>query len=259
MQVYCTTNIINGKKYIGSNSKSDPKYLGSGVLLKKAIKKYGKENFKKIILNEVNDLQIMKELEEYWIEYFDAYNNPMFYNATKYSSGITLFPKDKIKNISKANKGNKHHKGYKQTEYQKEQTRKANLGLKRSEEHKQKIRTSALGNKYALGTKFTQESKDKISKAKKGFKYSEESKQKMRKPKPIGFGEKTGKARSGVSKPKLYKPILQYDLEGNFIKEHQSQKHACMFINKPQATRIIDVCKGRLNSAYGFKWKYKIN
>ena len=50
--VYCTTNMINGKKYIGQrkfygNWKS---YLGSGLLLTKAIKKYKRDNFTKEII-----------------------------------------------------------------------------------------------------------------------------------------------------------------------------------------------------------------
>jgi hypothetical protein len=41
---YKTTNIIDGKFYYGSGSKEN--YLGSGIVLNRAIKKYGKENFK---------------------------------------------------------------------------------------------------------------------------------------------------------------------------------------------------------------------
>lgn len=50
--VYQTTNNINGKIYIGVHAanKLENKYLGSGTNLHKAIKKYGRENFTKIIL-----------------------------------------------------------------------------------------------------------------------------------------------------------------------------------------------------------------
>jgi hypothetical protein len=64
MVIYCITNLINGKKYIGSDSNNNPNYLGSGTHIKKAIKKYGRENFTKTIINTVTDLDIMKELEE---------------------------------------------------------------------------------------------------------------------------------------------------------------------------------------------------
>jgi len=45
--IYKTTNKINNKFYVGYDTKNNPKYLGSGLLLKRAIEKYGQENFKK--------------------------------------------------------------------------------------------------------------------------------------------------------------------------------------------------------------------
>lgn len=49
--IYMTQNIITNKKYIGKRmcrcNIEDDKYLGSSKILKQAIKKYGKENFKK--------------------------------------------------------------------------------------------------------------------------------------------------------------------------------------------------------------------
>jgi len=47
MIIYKTTNIINGKIYVGKDESNNPAYLGSGYALKPAIKKYGKENFRK--------------------------------------------------------------------------------------------------------------------------------------------------------------------------------------------------------------------
>lgn len=65
---YLITNLINGHQYVGQHKydkpELDPYYFGSGELLKKKIKQYGKENFSIELLelcdneDELNDAEI---------------------------------------------------------------------------------------------------------------------------------------------------------------------------------------------------------
>jgi len=50
--IYKTTNLVNGKIYIGCHTTDNMNdgYLGSGEYIRKAIKKYGRENFKREVL-----------------------------------------------------------------------------------------------------------------------------------------------------------------------------------------------------------------
>lgn len=65
--IYLTENLINSKKYIGQhkNNSFNPSYLGSGTILKQAINKYGKENFKVEVLEECNSKEELNEKEIY--------------------------------------------------------------------------------------------------------------------------------------------------------------------------------------------------
>jgi hypothetical protein len=79
--IYETTNLINQKKYRGMHQTNNLEdgYLGSGTYLANAIKKYGKENFVKIILEfcESYDHMIEREKEyitDEWIKLENNYN-----------------------------------------------------------------------------------------------------------------------------------------------------------------------------------------
>lgn len=79
--LYQTTNLLNGKIYIGIHQTNNLKdgYMGSGTLLKKAIKKYGKENFHFEVLAKVDSIEKLINLErevvnEEFIKRRDTYN-----------------------------------------------------------------------------------------------------------------------------------------------------------------------------------------
>ena len=69
--IYLTTNLITNEKYIGKHhGELNDSYLGSGIILQRAIKKYGKQNFKREILyiskdNKENNLKEVEFITKY--------------------------------------------------------------------------------------------------------------------------------------------------------------------------------------------------
>ena len=215
MIIYKTTNLITGKIYVGQDSKNNSKYLGSGKYLWNAIKKHGKENFKKEIICECFSKEELNEKEKFWIKILkcktpNGYNitdggegtlgrnhteeekikMKEFMNGNKYSLGSKRSEEFK-NNIRKINKGNKYNLGKKQTEEHKRKTGEKSKGRIKSIEERESISIRMKGNKNCLGRKHTYEEKKKICEKNKGKILSEETKLKMRKPK--SNTEKIGK------------------------------------------------------------------
>lgn len=106
---YKITNLINGKFYYGirsSNKLHSDKYMGSGLALLEAFKKYGRENFKKEIINHYPTRFEASEHERMIVD-LEMINNPMCYNCRTggqngYIRNISIEEREKI---SIANKG----------------------------------------------------------------------------------------------------------------------------------------------------------
>jgi len=178
MYIYKTTNLINGKIYIGQSTKSikeTKNYLGSGQpYFINALKKYGKENFKKEILEVCNSLEELNKKEKFWIKEFNSLNSNIGYNLQNGGSGYT----EELKLRQSKNRKDKpsHKKGIPLSIETREKMSKTRKGMKKSDEHKRKIGIANLGNKHNKGRKCSEEVKQKISKALKGRKQSEEQK-----------------------------------------------------------------------------------
>ncbi len=71
MRVYIIENLLNGDRYIGQTvktGKSYDDYYGSGLYIKRAVKKYGKENFNKSILCICNSKDQLNRMERLYIK-----------------------------------------------------------------------------------------------------------------------------------------------------------------------------------------------
>jgi hypothetical protein len=87
MIIYKVTNKINGKIYIGSEIDSNPNYYGSGVLILKALKEFGKDNFKKENIETCDSLDDLKEREIFWIKKFNSTHETVGYNTILGANG----------------------------------------------------------------------------------------------------------------------------------------------------------------------------
>ena len=69
------------------------------------------------------------------------------------------------------------------------------------------------------------------------------------------YGTRLERVRDKQINGKKSKPVLQYDLEGNLIKEWLSAAECGR--NGFHQAHIIDCCKGKYKQHKGFIWKYK--
>ncbi|MDD5649243.1 MAG: NUMOD3 domain-containing DNA-binding protein [Candidatus Nanoarchaeia archaeon] len=186
--VYLTTNLINNKQYVGDHSTNNlncghtKNYKGGGKIIKEAQRKYGKENFKREILEFFSTkLEAFDAQEKYIIQYNTL--SPNGYNISPtggtYNGGChSEKTRKKISNLKKGIKFSELHKkrlkeshlGIKQSNETIQKRIQKTTGLKRSEETKQKLRIP-----------MSKETKEKIKNSLIGIKHSEERKQNMKK------------------------------------------------------------------------------
>jgi group I intron endonuclease len=218
--IYITTNLITNKSYIGSHCTDniDDGYIGSGRLFLKSVRKHGKENFSRRILEICDDASIARGKEEYFIEAFGTLY-PSGYNlSTKGGIGFkgSMHTLETKKKMSIWQRGKTYEELYgfeKAAEMKRKQSEKKKgkstsrkgrghkqeliekygieEGNKRYNEFIKKQRESHKGKIPGIKGKYhSKETREKISKkiSKEnhpnwGIKLSEEIKKKLRKPK----------------------------------------------------------------------------
>ena len=226
--VYMHTNKINNKVYIGiTNQKPEVRWCNGNGYRKdqsvfcRAIKKYGWDNFEHIIFAENLTKEEAEVMEMGLIALYKTnccrYRNPSYgYNMTNGGEGTS---------------GHKH-----------------------SEEAKEKMRRAATGRKPSS------ETLRKMSEAHKEQWKDPEYRQKV-----IAWvqGERNphyGKHHSEKIKNRIGelngKPVVQIDINGNFVAEYRSGKLASQLTNISREG-IYRCCHHIQQTSGGYKWVYK--
>lgn len=223
----------SGKYYVGITSKyrvQDRWDNGNGYegcpAFYNAITKYGWNTIEHYIVASGLSEAMAKKLEIHLISFFKACNKS--YNITNGGDG---------------------HLGYIPSEETRRKLGNGRRGKHISEEQKIKLSKAFKGRKAHPNTIKA------IIRTHTGKVVSEETRKKLREC-------NLGKHLTKETKEKLSiiasKPVLQYDLCNNFIKEWKSASEAAKSLNK-RPSSITHCCNHRVNynTAYGYKWEWK--
>ena len=165
--IYLTTCLVNGKKYVGQsiNHRDINTYLGSGVIFKNALKKYGKDAFvKTILVDNISCLDELNKLERYFISKYDCLA-PSGYNLDLGGTNKGRMSETTKAKMIKSKTGKKH------TEKQRIANIESHKGLKLSDETKKKIGDANRGKpSWNKGKKMPKGHSEKLRKIMTGKK-----------------------------------------------------------------------------------------
>lgn len=153
MKIYLITNLINNKQYVGQTTGKLSKRISAHFRLNKSaisnsIHKYGKENFKIEVLEETECLDTLNYLENYYIKQLNTMA-PFGYNLHTGGNNHIASEQTRLK-ISKSKKGkpNSKLKNVKKSEEHKQKLRIAKLGKKQTKEHAKNAAITRIGKRF---------------------------------------------------------------------------------------------------------------
>ena len=256
--IYKTTNLINGKIYIGQHkSESFTDYKGSGKILWNAINKYGWDNFKVELICECESYEELNEKEIYYINEYNSTNRSIGYNISRGGNAPNLtgeshgcYGKIRINNEistkmikeqqleyylnngwkigglpwSEENrkKLSESHKGRKQSEEEILHRVESLRGKKRSEEQRRRM-SEAQRNRPSI----SDETRRKMSESSKKENLSDETRRRLSEArKGKSHSEETIRKMSEKrSKSNHNRKWINNGIENKFIKEENLQQY----------------------------------
>lgn len=243
--VYITTCLINNMRYIGQHyfphNYIDLSYYGSGNLIKRAIKKYGKENFVVEVLKWCESLEELIQSELDYILSFHAVESSNFYNIQYESHGFLggeLHPYYGVTGENAIAYGNKHFEGKHHTN----RTRQLQSEIaKRPDIAEKNKRNLQKAIEHNTGRPLCKSHKNNISNSLIAIGHNKGENN-------IMFGKTLGKHPRAT-------PVFQISVSGEFIREYSCIKETELYgFNK---SCVRDCCIDRQNTHKGYKWKFK--
>lgn len=239
--IYITTNNVNGKKYIGQKKyiKGWEYYLGSGTILNKAIKKYGKENFSREIIEECDSKELLDIREKYWINFFNATKSNSFYNIAKGGDGgntIQGFSEKRLNDLKElhSKKLMKYHEN-RHGDFNSKLTKDivVNTIIPR-------LKNNEFNSDIAKDLDVSCKTIDDIRHHKTWKKYTRN----------IIFDDISNRKRGRTAQQ-----VTQYSLNGIKLKSYNDATKAGMSVDA-DPKMIMDVCSGNKRQCRGYVWRY---
>lgn len=216
----------NGKIYIGITCKNvfarwaNGKGYTHNAYFYNAILKYGWDNIKHEILCEGLSKEEAEAKEIELIAYYKSNWHDYGYNLDSGGNVNKSHSEETKRKISES------HKGKRMPKYAVE-----------------KMALTKIGNKNRLGKRHTEETKRKISQANKG-KFA---------------GNKNyfhTHCFIGAQNTKSI-PVCKFSIDGILLDRKESANQFAVEMNLKNAGHIIDVCKRKRKTAYGYIWRYE--
>lgn len=276
--IYKIENLINGKVYIGQsidiqyrfrNHKSEsfnPKSNAYNTAIHRAIRKYGVDNFSFEVIEEC-DQDKLREREIYWIDYYGSFGNG--YNLTSGGEGVQttnikqvceLWDKGlSVKEIARIMHCQQHTvirilESY--SKYNRKESYRRGRENVRKKMNKPVLQYDKHGNFIKRYNSIT-EAAETVNIGHGDISANLSGRQKSAGGYQWIFD---GEEPPGVYKTKTTndkKPVLQFNLQNEFIKEYNSASEARQAVGLKHTNSISTACNNPTRTAAGFYWRWK--
>lgn len=241
--IYMIINVKNGKKYIGSTSNYSRRFkehineLNRNAHHSKALQsswiKNGQESFKFIEIEKVEKLEDLFPREQYWMDYYKSYEKKYGYNMATQANGPVGLNQIKVYQFSM---DGTLIKEFPNSVIAGEECNCDSSGL-----------TKCANGKYRYYGGYIWSRENILSQERIDLANN-----------PPVKSTKTRKLMSekALARTDNKKPIIQMDMDGNFIKEWPCTVDMCKELGFSNG-QLSDCLHGKWKSARGFKWKFK--